>query len=292
MQALYGTIVIPSLHPSVIWSTATPVEDGTLLNMWHHSHSLSGMDEFWLVDGTPNQLGLERGRLRLPRCSRPFVPAESGTTMEAVRQTIVDAIRLGRLRFRCIWTPNAEMVEPRQAGDGVIRGLYTRQSHARCFDGAQRLVAGAPMTQVAFFAPERSMPGWNAAGIQQHAHWQGYAFFASNRSERQTYLATQHGAVGPHAGVGDVASYFSSPEICPWEVQGRPLMQAAAMVVALAHVAAVALRECLVQQTALSVVAVAFLTCCCTACCPWCCHLRTRCPIVSRPYPRDPNHLL
>ena len=189
-QQSFYTFTVPYDDESVLWSTFKPTRSGRLLNIWHHTHVTEGFDSMWLLDATPPQLGLEEGGdglFVLPGCNAPFVPSAHGLTSGAVRARILRRMAAEGLGFRCVWRePNAVWVDSVPGVDGVEPGLYPRQTRVQCFEGAERLHAGAYMTFVAFFDTRthcahcgaeggRGIAFYQGAGVQQHMHFQAGA---------------------------------------------------------------------------------------------------------------------
>lgn len=185
-QSFY-TFTVPFNDESALWSTFKPTRSGRLLNIWHHTHVTEGFDSMWLIDATPPQLGLEEagdGIFELPGCNAPFVPSAHGLSNDAVRSRILKRMRAMRLGFRCVWRrPNVVWVDSVTGIDGVEPGLYARQTEVQCFEGSDRIEAGAYMTFVAFFDTKKLCEHCGAAGgpgiafyqgegVQQHMHFQ------------------------------------------------------------------------------------------------------------------------
>ena len=151
----------------------------------------------WLISAAPHQLGLDAYESR--RCSRPFVPALHGLTSDDVRGTVLERMRVGRLEFRCIWgAPNAEFVERVHGFEGIVPGIYERQTPKRCFAGAERIDAGEPTTFIAFFTPKNCFGCATGPDLpmEMHIHFSGYLAFddAAPDDVLQYYSCNQYGS--------------------------------------------------------------------------------------------------
>lgn len=185
-QQLFLQFLTPSSSAdSILWSVVYPEASGRLLNMWAHTHPLRGFQGAWLISATPPQLGLESGvYAQRPGCfGTPFVPEEHGVTSEDVKQMIAHHAISAGLKLRCIWdgatsdaTGNYELVGGVDGIDGVIPQAYDRQTSKQCFAGAERVVAGEPMTTISFFGPS-SCVACTEKLIENHFHFQGYIVY-------------------------------------------------------------------------------------------------------------------
>jgi len=239
-QQSFYTFTVPYRDESVLWSTFKSVRSGKLLNIWHHTHVTEGFEEMWLVDATPPQLGLEEGGggvFQLPGCNAPFVPSLHQLTSDAVRARVLSRMRGNGLGFRCVWRqPNVEFVGRDEVVAGVEPGLYGRQTKVQCFEGSERVAAGAYGTFVAFFntaalcehcSGEGGIPFYQGEGVQQHMHFQGYILHDDNSSALNYLFANKYDSyewttypVKEETLYCAFGAKFAAPFVCPWELPG------------------------------------------------------------------------
>jgi len=137
----YGTFVIPALTESVTWTLAAPTVSGTMINLVMHTHEGAGHAQTWLINAQPAALGLDTPPLLLPRCD-PFVPASHGLTTNDTKRMIIEHANAAGASLRCV------AISPSNID---YAALGDRQPVWRCYDGADRLLAGQNITIVTFF---------------------------------------------------------------------------------------------------------------------------------------------
>jgi hypothetical protein len=196
-----------------------------------HTHPLLGFEEEWILSASPQELGLETGVFRLPRCSQPFVPSVHGLSSNDVRARIISHVEAAGLKFRCIFTgPNSEYVKDIDGLDGIVPRDYDRQALKRCFVGAERVVAGAPMTAVTFFNGENCVDPsvcQPSTLVENHMHFQGYIVFDEPPDDMlQYHLGNQFDSWNPSSAYHRTCAQtdlLSGPDVCLWEIPGCSL---------------------------------------------------------------------
>ena len=225
------TFAIPPDADSAVWSAVTPLASGTLRNLWLHTHPLQGFESMWLVGASPALLGLGQPPFEMPRCSRPFVPANHGLTLDDLKATVLAHLEQRRLRVRCMWGgAHAEYV-PEHSMAGVVGGNYSRETPVTCYGAdATRLTRGETLTALVFFTPAHRSPAARGVGavsddgglmIQMHAHFQGFIEWDDGSSDLHFLAANQYGSQPMRVlSPCQAAALVASPGLCLWELPG------------------------------------------------------------------------
>ena len=229
------TFAIPPDADSALWSAVTPLASGILRNLWLHTHPLQGFESMWLVGASPALLGLGKPPFEMPRCSRPFVPAHHGLTLDDLKANVLVHLEQRRLRVRCMWGgAHAEYVPPEHGTAGVVGQNYSRETPVACYGAsATRLKRGDTLTALVFFTPARRSAAarkWeytqgavsNHGGwIQMHAHFQGFIEWEDGSSDLHYLAANQFGSQPMRIlSPCQAAALVASPDLCLWELPG------------------------------------------------------------------------
>ena len=177
----FGTFEVPAAQESIVWSVNRYDYSGKLLNLWLHTHTAFGYDGMWLVNGAPSDLGLALADWQ--HFEYPFRPNEHGLTTGDFKEHVLRSMRANGLTFRCILNPHNVHLD--DDNPRLMRpGIYGFMSDVSCYEGADVVRAGEPITTIAFFSPRMNNP-IPASGkpvtagmlYQQHIHYQSFAVF-------------------------------------------------------------------------------------------------------------------
>lgn len=182
---LFGTFAIPTNMPSVSWSSAALPVSGTMIKIWHHSHSLRGHVETWYVDASGDFLGMPSCHvadvtqlysfpaIRIKPSSGFVVPLgwRAGATSKAsqsdvarFKNNILKTMQDNALTLRCFSHRTNENI-----------GLGDRQFQWNCSQQAYRLIEGQFITAIMFWDTSSL-----TSAVWQHHHYQAFVEIDGN----------------------------------------------------------------------------------------------------------------
>jgi len=167
----YFTLPIPAATPSVYWATWTVPMSGRALNIWLHTHEGLGYRETWVVEGSVDDLGLRalpwEGGVWGDNCSLVWVPA---VPITSIKLSVLDVMAKRGLGIRCTGVRPASY----SPSTGDVQTDWT------CYEGADHMVKGDRLTNIAFYSPDSSDAHLHdthtpqVPSVLQHHHMQSF----------------------------------------------------------------------------------------------------------------------